>query len=688
MSIKRWIFSDLNKERASRLSENLNIPFFLAMLLDIRGITDEDYIKSFLYCDIEVSDAMLFIDMDKAVNRINKAIDSFEKICVYGDYDADGVTSTALLYSYLDSRGANVMYYIPCREDEGYGLNINAIEKLNKDDVDLIITVDNGIVSIEEVDYANNLGIDVIITDHHQARDILPNAVAVVDPHRKDCNSKFKDLAGVGVAFKLITALEGDNPDIDMLLENYSDLVSIGTIGDIVPLVNENRFFVKKGLENIRYSDRIGLKCLMEESGIYGKEISAGNIAFTIVPRINAMGRMDSANKAVKLLISDSYDESCDIASELGDKNEERQKIETVIQKEVEQILNTHPTMKYDRILVIDGEKWHNGVIGIVASRITEKYSKPCIIISKDGDEAKGSGRSVAGFSLYDAICSCSDLLTKFGGHPMAAGLNMKSCHIDELRRRVNEYARKLNVAPYSTLRIDCKLNHSALSVDLINQLSILEPFGSSNPKPIFALCKMVLEEICPVGGGKHLRLTLSRDNKKLTAMKFKTNLKEFPYKCGDVVDIAALIDKSEYRGIESLSIIIKDIKLSDINLDDFVYQKSLYEKIRRDEDISEEEMKELKPNRDEIAKVYRFLRKNNGWNSSIDILNYRLNDENICYAKTIVIIDIMNELGLIEVNDMSDIYDIHIVNVNEKVDLNSSRILLKLQQIGESINA
>ena len=358
MSIKRWIFSDLNKERASRLSESLNIPFFLAMLLDIRGITDEDYIKSFLYCDIEVSDAMLFIDMDKAVNRINKAIDSFEKICVYGDYDADGVTSTALLYSYLDSRGANVMYYIPCREDEGYGLNVKTIERMNRDGVNLIITVDNGIVSIDEVDIANGLGIDVVITDHHQTRDKLPNAVAVVDPHRKDCNSKFKDLAGVGVAFKLITALEGDNPDIDMLLENYSDLVSIGTIGDIVPLVNENRFFVKKGLENIRYSDRIGLKCLMEEYGIYGKEISAGNIAFTIVPRINAMGRMDSANKAVKLLISDSYDESCDIASELGDKNEERQKIETVIQKEVEQILNTHPTMKYDRILVIDGEQW------------------------------------------------------------------------------------------------------------------------------------------------------------------------------------------------------------------------------------------------------------------------------------------------------------------------------------------
>lgn len=680
MSIKRWVFSELNKERASKISEDLNIPFFLAMMLDIRGITSEDYIKSFLSCDTEISDPMLLADMDKAVNRINKAIDSFEKICVYGDYDADGVTSTALMYSYLDSCGANVMYYIPRREDEGYGLSIKAIERLHKDDVDLIITVDNGIVSIEEVDFANNLGIDVIITDHHQTRDTLPNAVAVIDPHREDCNSKFKDLAGVGVAFMLITALEGEDPDIDRLIENYSDLVSIGTIGDIVPLVHENRFFVKEGLKNIQYTDRIGLKSLLEEAGIYGKGISAGNVAFTIVPRINAMGRLDSANKAVKLLISDSYDESCDMASELGERNSERQRIETIIQREAEQMLDSHPTMKYDRILVIDGEKWHNGVVGIVASRITEKYSKPCIVISRDGDEAKGSGRSVSGFSLYDAIFSCSDLLTKFGGHPMAAGLNMKSCDINELRNRVNDYAKKLNVTPYSTLKIDCKLNPEVLSVDLINQLSVLEPFGSSNPKPVFALCKMVIEEICPVGGGKHLRLNLSRNNKKLKAMKFSTGLQEFLYKCGDIIDIAVSIDKSEYRGIEDLSIIIKDIKLSDIDLDEFVSQKSLYEKIRRNEETSQEEIKKVRPNRDEVAKVYIFLRKNNGWSSSIDILNYRLNDENICYAKTIIIIDIMNELGLIEVNDTGDIYNISMVDINKKVDLNSSEILSKLQ--------
>lgn len=678
--MKRWIFSKLDKERASEIAENFNIPFFLAMILEIRGITDEGNINSFLSYDVKLSDPMLFADMDKAVKRIHQAINSFEKICVYGDYDADGVTATALLYSYLESCGANVMYYIPCREDEGYGLNISAIKKLNEENVRLIITVDNGIVSIDEVDFASSLGIDVIITDHHQARDTLPNAIAVVDPHRKDCKSTFKDLAGVGVAFKLVSAIEGNSDNIGRLLEKYSDLIAIGTIGDIVPLLYENRFFVKEGIKNIYNTQKTGIKCLLEESGIYGKAINAGNIAFTIVPRINAMGRLDFADKAVRLLISESYEESYSMASELGKNNARRQKIEIDIQKEVEEILDNHPTMKYDRVLVVDGDNWHNGVIGIVASRITDKYSKPCIIISKNGEDARGSGRSISGFSLYDAILSCSDILTQFGGHPMAAGLNIKSKDICELRNRVNEYAKNLGMIPCSTLKIDCKLNPEALSVDLINQISELEPFGCSNPKPIFALCKMTLKEIYPVGGGRHLRLTLERNGTSVTAMKFATSLSEFSYKCGDIVDIAVSVDKSEYRGSEELSVVIKDIKLSDIDLDEIVKQKDLYEKIKRNEYISTEEIQKIKPSRDDFAKLYRFLKKNDGWNSSIDALSYRSSENNIDFTKTAIIIDIMSELGLIKVKDTGDIYNICLVNVSEKVDLSSSKILSKLQ--------
>ena len=680
LNIKRWIFSKVDKERASKIAEDLNIPFFLATILDIRGITDEKYINKFLSCDVELSDPMLLADMDKAVKRINKAVESFEKICIYGDYDADGVTATALLYSYLESCGANVMYYIPCRDEDGYGLNFTSIKKLKEENVDLIITVDNGIVSIDEVDYANKLGIDVIITDHHQTRDEIPNAIAVIDPHRKDCKSYFKELAGVGVAFKLVLALEGKDRNIKQLFENYSDLVAIGTIGDIMPLVDENRIFVKDGLKSIRNTDRIGIKCLLEESGMFGKELSAGNIAFTIVPRINAMGRLSCADKAVKLLISDSYEESRDLSVELGENNAKRQKIELVIQKEVEDILENNPTIKYDRILVIDGEGWNNGVVGIVASKITEKYSKPCIIISRDGKEAKGSGRSVKGFSLYDAVCSCGDLLTKFGGHPMAAGLNMMSCNIEELRKRINEYAKKLGEVPCPELRIDCKLNPKAVSVDLIEQLSALEPFGTSNPKPIFALCKMSLTNIYPVGGGKHLRLSLNRDNIALTAMKFSTSLNEFPYRVGDILDIVVSIDKSEYRGTEELSIIIKDMKLSDIDLDEIIKDKILYEKLKRNEEISDKDIKAIKPNRDEFAKVYRYFRENNGWNSSIDVLTYRLNDKNINFIKAIIIIDIMAELGIIKVENIGDVYNINLVDIGKKVDLNSSVILSNLK--------
>lgn len=678
--MKRWIFSKLDKEKASKMAEDLNIPFFLAMMFEIRGITDKGNINSFLSCDIELADPMLFADMDKAVKRIHRSLSSFEKICVYGDYDADGVTATALLYSYLESCGANIMYYIPCREDEGYGLNISSIKKLNEENVRLIITVDNGIVSIDEVDFANSLGIDVVITDHHQVRDKLPNAKAIVDPHRKDCKSTFKDLAGVGVAFKLVSAIEGSNANINHLLEKYSDLIAIGTIGDIVPLIYENRFFVKEGIKNICNAKRIGIKCLLEESGIYGKAINAGNIAFTIVPRINAMGRLDFADKAVKLLVSDSYEESCNMASELGINNAKRQKIEIEIQKEVEEILDNHPTMKYDRVLVIDGDNWHNGVVGIVASRITEKYSKPCIIISKDGEDARGSGRSISGFSLYDAILSCSDILTQFGGHPMAAGLNIKSKDIVELRNRVNEYAKNLGMIPCSVLKIDCKLNPEVLSVKLINQISGLEPFGCSNPKPIFALCKMTLKEIYPVGGGRHLRLSLERNGTNITAMKFATSLSEFLYKCGDIIDIAVSIDKSEYRGFEDLSVIIKDIKLSAIDLDEVVKQKDLYEKVKRNEYISIEEIQKIRPSRNDFAKLYKFLKKNGGWNSSIDILSYKLDENNIGFTKVAIIIDIMSELGLLKVKDTGDIYNISLININKKVNLSSSKILSKLQ--------
>lgn len=686
MSIKKWNIAELDKGRASEMAEKWELPFFLSMMLDIRGITNEDEVNSFLSDKAALSNPMDFIDMDKAVERIETAIDRFEKICIYGDYDADGITSTALLYSYLESRGANVVYYIPERDLEGYGLNLNAMDRLHEDNISLIITVDNGIVSVDEVDYANSLGIDVVVTDHHRPRDVLPNAVAVVDPYREDCPSKFKDFAGVGVVFKLICALEGEEMDTAQLLENYSDLVAIGTVADIVSLTGENRTLVKEGMKYIRNMDRPGIQALLVDSGLDDKKITSGNISFVVIPRINAGGRISSSNRAVKLLLCEEQDLADEIAQELGEENLQRRAIEHEITEQVIQSLKDNPKRLLDRVLVIDGQDWHQGVIGIVSSKITEKYGKPSIIIARSDGESKGSGRSVAGFSLCDAIAACGQYLTRFGGHPMAAGLNMDSKNIEDFRKAINEYAKSVSEdMPDLTLNIDCKLNPAALSADIVNQIEFLEPFGSGNTTPVFALMNMTLDNVTPVGGGRHLRLLLSRGGSSVTVMQFSTTPEMFSYQEGDTIDVAVTLGKSEYRGQENLSIIAKDIKLSDMDIDYMLGQRKLYEKIKRKEPVDDSTLDEAIPHRDEFASVYRFLRDTNGWTKSVYILHYRLNNCKISLIKLIIILDIMNELGLINIDIDGDIYNIVLNSVTKKVDLESSSILKQLRCIRRS---
>lgn len=662
------------------MAEEWNIPFFLSMLLDIRGIVEKDEVEAFLSSSGSIADPMEFKDMDKAVYRINQAIDSFEKICVYGDYDADGVTSTVLLYTYLESIGANVMYYIPKREEEGYGLNNDAIDKLKSYDVSLIITVDNGVVAIDEVEYAKSLGIDMVITDHHQPREELPNAAAVVDPHRKDCGSKFKDLSGVGVAFKLIMAIEGDERDLDTLLSNYSDLVAIGTIADVVSLKGENRFFVKKGLEAINNTDRPGIKALLEQAGMYGKTINSTNISFTIVPRINAGGRMTSSERAVKLLLSENEEDADSLAACLSDENKQRQKIEHDIFNEIEESFAKNPEKLYQRILIVCGENWHPGVIGIVASKILEKYGKPVMVISSIDGMAKGSGRSIEGFSLYEAVLANSQYLTRFGGHPMAAGINLESKDVDAFKKGMEEYADNIGELPFCELNIDCKLKPSNLSVELIEQISEFEPFGADNHKPIFALCNMALKEIIPVAGGKHLRLKFQREDTVITAMKFFVSPDQFPYDIGDILDLAVNIEINEYYGNRSISIIIKDYKLSNVDQEKFLREKRIFEQIKRGEKIEKDIAQSFIPKREEFAKIYRYLRNNKGFNFGIDVLLNKINDDKITFGKAMVILDIMSELGLINIYLDGDNYHIKVNQVENKVELESSKLLQKLK--------
>ena len=676
----------LNKDAAAKISEEMGLPFFLAMLLEIRGISEPIQIQELFASGTAFFDPLLMKDMDLAVERIRRALDEFQKIAVYGDYDADGVTSTAMLYSYLESNGADVQYYIPEREGEGYGLNMAAIHALKERQVELIITVDNGISSVEEVDYAKSLGLDVVITDHHRPQKQLPAAVAVVDPYREDCPSPFKGFSGVGVAFKLISALEGPDCDIQSLLENYADLLAIGTVADVVPLKGENRSFVSQGLKQLEHTDRIGLQALLEQSGMEGKELTAGNIAFTVVPRINATGRIGSPDRAVALLTSEDPEETQMLCRQICEDNDYRRKIESEIYEEAVAILNREPERIYDRILVLEGKDWHFGVIGIVASRLVERYGKPCIVISVNEDEAKGSGRSVEGFSLFEAVSACSEYLTKFGGHPMAAGLTLPTENVEGFREAINRYAGEHFLEmPAPEIVLDCKLNPAALTVEMPLSLKKLEPFGMGNPAPVFGLYTMTLTEAVAVGGGKHMRLLFQRNGSEIRCMKFHMTPEEFPYLPGDVLDLAVTLDAREYRGEIMLSVYVKEMRLSGLDPEILLKEQRLYEKYRRNEFLTEEEKKKLLPGREEFAQIYRFLRDRKGWNKNEAVLFSRAGN-GIEYGKFQLILDVLEERGLVELERDGEIIKVTLQRVEQKVDLYQSQILAGLK--GGTVNA
>ncbi|MBQ8057212.1 MAG: single-stranded-DNA-specific exonuclease RecJ [Ruminococcus sp.] len=679
--MKKWTVAKLNKDRAVAISTRHELPMLIAMLLDIRGITEDDAINDFLYNDSTLSDPFDAKDMDKAVDRIKSAIENFEKICIYGDFDADGVTSTALLYSYLEAVGANVMFYIPAREGEGYGMNNDAVNLLYENGVKLIVTVDNGIAAVDEIAYAKSLGIETVVTDHHMPNSVLPDAVAIVDMHQEECESSFKELSGVGVALKLVMAIEGEYSDYEQVLENYSDLACLGTVGDIVPLVGDNRVIVKNGLMHIENSDRCGINALVEESGLSNRKITTGNISFTLVPRINAGGRLGLSKKTVSMLLTDDESVAYDIAQELCEDNTQRQAIEKEILDDIDERIKRDPSIVQNRIIVVCGENWHQGVIGIVASRIKEIYGKPSIVISIADDGCRASGRSIKGFSLCDAVFACSQYLTQFGGHPMAVGFGILKNNIESFIKAINDYASTVEM-PVAQLELDCKLNPAQLSVALADQLSFLEPYGAGNPTPLFGLYNMTLTDIHEVGGGKHLRLTLCRADIVVTAMKFSTTKESLPYGVGDVVDCAVTLDKNIYNNLESLSVIVRDMRFSNVDEDAVIASKETFEAFCRGDNITSLQAAELLPTREEFALVYRFIRSNKGFNHSVETLHYRLKSKALTYGKLRVILECMNELSLIEIYEGMNSTVIKLCEIEGKVNLFDSLIISKLKEV------
>lgn len=680
MGRKKWIVSKFDKELCAQISEDYGVPPFAALLAVSKGITDEEELSDFFggeswYFD----DPYELPDMDKAVSRIERAIFQKEKIVVFGDYDADGVTSTALVYSYLKKRGADVSFYIPDRNIEGYGMNIRAIEKIASEGAQLVITVDNGISAFEEAKRLHELGVDLVITDHHRASQQLPVAHAVVDVFRLDCECDvFKERSGVGIAFKLIEAMEGEGDDT--LLDEYSELVAIGTIGDVVSLRKENRQFVMRGTNVMNNSPRLGIKALLQESGLDKKEINSLAISFAICPRINAAGRMGSALTALKLLLCEDEKEAQKLAKDINEMNIKRQKTEQDIFLNACEIVESCDEYRYSRVLVIDGENWHTGVIGIVAAKMVEKYSKPCLIISRQvSGEAKGSGRSIEGFSLFEALKHCENELIQYGGHTLAVGFSVQNSKIDDFRRAINEYALRCgNVFP--KLEIDCKVNPKFLNLDLFYAVKMLEPFGAGNKQPIFGLYNMYVERIEGVSNGKHSRMVMSRNSFSISVMKFSVSPNRLPFRAGDTVDVAVTIDTNEFMGTEKLSVIARDIKFSSMSDDKVIDSILRYEKIKRAETIDLKSIAISIPTRELTARVYKAIKSEGVWLWGVEALDYRIGDDGERLCAVMVALDALEQLGLIERDRIEN--TIRIVNTNSKTDLNSAPILVRLKSM------
>ena len=669
MSRKQWCILPSDKDLAEDITEQYDIEPFLAHLLVSRGITDDMELEDFCFDNAMLLDPFELKDMDKAAERISQAVENGEKIAVYGDYDADGVTATALLYLYFRSLGIEVTTYIPDRNTEGYGLNMKAIKSLCEEGVELIITVDNGISAHKEAQYIKELGMDLVITDHHKATENLPEAVAVVNPHRHDCPSSYKDYCGVGVAFKLICALSDE--DDEELLRRYGDIVSLGTIGDVMPLIGENRKIVKAGLELINEGINPGIRALKKVSSMKDKALSSTSVAFSLVPRINAIGRMAHAKKAFEVLVSDDEDSAVKKASEIDRSNADRQEKEREILTEVQRQIDENPEMLNERVLIFSGRDWHGGVIGIVAARLVGKYGKPCFVITDDGETAKGSARSIEGFSLYEAVSSASALLEHWGGHVLAAGFGMKSENVEDFRQAIYDYAKTVEM-PFPQNIIDCRLRAAAVDADILPLIESLEPFGAGNPQPVFGLYGMTLTAVQPIGGGKHIRITVRKGESTLTAVYFGVTPDRFLYQAGDTVDLAVRLEKNEYMSQVKVGVYIKDIRMS--GTDDLRYLRSvrLYEKLIRREVLTQKQKEFLHISRQEIAEVYRYIKKCGGWYGDTDLLCYRLGDDGAGACKILTAIDILCELGIFKKENDG----VSCIDTSVKVELENSALM------------
>ena len=684
MKFEQWTTASPNEAAASELRRS-GISPLAALVLAGRGVATGADAEAFLACGAELlHDPYLMQDMPAAVARINEALEQNETIAVYGDYDVDGITSTCLLTSYLASRGAKVMSYIPDRLTEGYSLNTDALTRLRLKGARLLITVDCGITNRKEADFARGIGMDVIITDHHECKDELPRAVAVVNPHRPDCPYPFKHLAGVGVALKLVLALTPEKQRGAVLAE-YADLAAIGTVADVMDLTGENRAIVTMGLKQLEHTRRPGLEMLIQESGLAGKTVTSTSIGFTLAPRINAAGRMGCPSVAAQLLLTNDRSEAAALAQTLCDLNRERQLIEQDIYAQCLTLLEQKPELAQGAI-VLAGTQWHQGVVGIVASRLTERFSAPAFMICLDEGKGKGSCRSYGGFNLFHALEQCEELLEGFGGHELAAGFTILEENIPAFRAKMTQLAAQYTAEHQitSTLRVDADLaDAELLTLENVDDLTRLEPFGTGNPQPVFSLTGVTVNTITPVGKGRHTRLKVSQGDKHFDAILFSCPPEETGLTAGGRADLAFHAQINVFRSNRSVQLTIVDWKaapsLSQLD-------RMLYERWKQGDRFSDQELAMLVPERQDFVAVWRYLSAHAASNlfqeSPIRLARNiaRSAGQWEPYSRTMICLEVLQERGLIRFTHRANQLQIRIQPTRNKVDLEASQIMRALR--------
>ncbi len=687
MKKNKWVVNSFDEEIAKELSQNAGISMLAAKTAVSRGVLNANSLKTYISTSIEyLNDPFLLNDMDVAVDTIRSHIADRKKIAIYGDYDVDGITATCVLMTYIKSVGGNCTYYIPDRLTEGYGINRDAIKQLSEQGVSLIITVDTGITANSEIEFARTLGIEVIVTDHHECKGEIPDALAVINPKRPDSTYPFKELAGVGVAFKVVCALHGDNEE---MLSQFADFVALGTVADVMPLVGENRAIVNYGIEHLADTKNPGLSSLLFRAGVIGKDKrkpTSASISFILAPKINAAGRFATADIAVELFMSQDILRTDELATTLIHLNADRKKIEAQIMEQIDEMLANFDIRNH-RAIVLWHENWHHGVIGIAASKLTDRYSCPVILLSVDDGIAKGSGRSIKSFNLFETLTQGEEYLVKFGGHELAAGLTLSADRLTEFRDYFVGCADNLlspaDCVPHLT--IDCKTNAADFTLSSVSDLSIFEPFGMGNDLPIYLLSNMQLDGITSIGNDKHIKFILSQGQMAIDAIWFGMSINDFPYTNGDIVDVVFSAEINTFRG-KSVQLIVKDMDYCDSERELDRGFLSIFNDFSCGVTPSADVISQIRPCREDLVAIWRYIRSNANnsvLSQPLNTIYRRIRYEsnrmmNVC--KLLIALDVFKEFSLIELKISDGIADIYVNESTGKVDISGATVLKRLQ--------